>query len=146
MERDLLALPVRLGGLGVCDPSKKSAVHYTTCETIATPLVQLIIEQSLVYTPEVKAAQTRMRSNARKVHRQHEARMASDLTESLPTKFQRKEPPVGFQPCPSQIMGLSCTKGPSETPCACGMLGDHRTYHPTVSVANTSPSCMLSAA
>ena len=88
-ERDLLALPVRLGGLGIFDPSKRSAVHYATCETIATPLVQLIIEQSPAYTPEVKAAQTRMRSNARKVHRQYEARMASDLNESLPTKQQK---------------------------------------------------------
>ena len=38
-ERDMLALPPRLGGLGISDPSKKSALHYSTCETISAPLV-----------------------------------------------------------------------------------------------------------
>ena len=30
-ERDLLALPAHLGGLGITDPCKKSAIHYSTC-------------------------------------------------------------------------------------------------------------------
>ena len=41
-ERDLLALPARLGGLGIFDPCKKSAMlHYSTCETITTLIVRL---------------------------------------------------------------------------------------------------------
>ena len=64
-ERKLLALPAHLGGLGIFDPSKKSTLHYSTCETISAPLVHLILNQSEEYAPEVKEAQTRMRHNAR---------------------------------------------------------------------------------
>ena len=42
-ERELLALPDRLGGLGIFDPTKKSTLHYSTCETISAPLVHLIL-------------------------------------------------------------------------------------------------------
>ena len=63
-ERELLALPARLGELGIFDPSKKSTLHYSVCETISAPLVHLILDQSRVYAPEVKEAQTRMRHNA----------------------------------------------------------------------------------
>ena len=84
-----MALPARLGGLGIFDPSKKSALHYSTCETISAPLVRLILDQSEAYAPEVKEAQTRMRNNAQKFHRQCEARAANDLEENLPTKLQK---------------------------------------------------------
>ena len=88
-ERDLLALPARLGGLGIFDPGKKSTLHYSTCETITAPLVRLILDQTEAYAPEVKADQTRRRNNARKFHRQLEARTANDLKETLPTKLQK---------------------------------------------------------
>ena len=124
-ERDLLALPARLGGLGIFDPCKKSTLHYSTCETISAPLVRLILDQAEAYTPEVKAAQARSRNNARKFHRQLEARTANDLKENLPTKLQKaltisseKEPLVGSQLYPSLNMDLPCIKGPSGMPYA----------------------------
>ena len=88
-ERDLLALPARHGVLGIFDPCRKSALHYFTCDTISAPLVCLILDQSEAYTPEVKAAQTRIRNNARKFHRQYEARTANNLKENLPAKLQK---------------------------------------------------------
>ena len=59
------------------------------CETISAPLVRLIQDQAEAYASEVKAAQTRMRNNARKFQRQYEARAASDLKDNLPTKLQK---------------------------------------------------------
>ena len=82
----MLALPARLGGL---DPCRTSALHYSTCETISAPLVRLILDQSETYAPEIKEAQARMRNNARKFHRQYEARTANDLKEDLSTKLQK---------------------------------------------------------
>ena len=79
IERDLLALPARLGGLGSFDPSKKSVLQYSMCETISDLLVRLILDQSETFTLEVDEAQSRTRNNARKFHRQHEARTAEDL-------------------------------------------------------------------
>ena len=85
----MLALPARLGGLGILDPCRTSALHYSTCETISAPLVRLILDQSETYAPEIKEAQARMRNNARKFHRQYEARTANDLKEDLSTKLQK---------------------------------------------------------
>ena len=88
-ERDLLVLPARLGGLGILDPCKKSMLQYSTCEKISAPLVCLILDQSEVYTPEVKAAQARMRNHVRKLHKDFEAKTANDVKERLPTKLQK---------------------------------------------------------
>ena len=71
-ERDMLALPAHLGGLGVSDPCKKSMLHYSMCKTISAPLLCLILEQSEAYALEVKEAQARMGNNAQKFHRLYE--------------------------------------------------------------------------
>ena len=89
MERNMLALPARHGGLGILDPCRTSELHYSTCETISAPLVPLILDQSETYAPEIKEAQARMSNNARKFHRQYEARTANDLKEDLSTKLQK---------------------------------------------------------
>ena len=153
MEKDMLALPARLGGLGILDPCRTSALHYSTCETISAPLVRLILDQSETYAPEIKEAQARMRNNAQKFHRQYEARTANDLKETYepscrrPSLFAlRKEPQVGSQLYPSPNMGLPYIKGPSRMPCACGTFGDHHIYPPTASVASILPSNMHLAA
>lgn len=44
-ERDLLALPVRLGGLGPHDPSAMSPESRLSSETVAAPPVELLISQ-----------------------------------------------------------------------------------------------------
>ena len=44
--RDLLALPVCLGGLGVTDPTCLSDFHHTSSKNVSAPLVSLILEQS----------------------------------------------------------------------------------------------------
>lgn len=59
------------------------------CETISAPLVRLILKQAEAYAPEVKAAQMRMRNNARKFQRQYEARIANDPKDNLPTMLQK---------------------------------------------------------
>ena len=90
-ERNLLALPARLGGFGILDPCKKSTLHYSTCQKISTPLVCLILDQSEAYTPEVMAAQARLRNDAHKLNRQHEEQTATNLKENLPTKLKRAQ-------------------------------------------------------
>ena len=60
--RDLLALPVRLGGLGIVNPSKQATLHQNASEKITTPLTDLILAQSQEYTPQVKAEQIRAKN------------------------------------------------------------------------------------
>ena len=59
-------------------------VYYTTLHAKV-----LILDQSEEYTPEVKAAQTRLRNNAQKFHRQYKVRTANDLKENLPIRLQK---------------------------------------------------------
>lgn len=58
-DRDLLALPVHLGGLGIIDPCHQSTVNNSMSEEITASLVALILQQSQAYTPEAKAEQLR---------------------------------------------------------------------------------------
>ncbi len=81
-ERQLLA---RLGGLGISNPSERSTLHYSTCETIAGPI-----------GPKVKRDQVRMKSNAQKFRRQIDERTASDLKETLPTSFWGRDRQSAF--------------------------------------------------
>ena len=87
--RDLLALPVRLGGLGITNPSKQSASHYCASESITGPLANLILQQSHSYPAETKAEQITGQKNARTHRRRAEQRMANELLEKLPTALQK---------------------------------------------------------
>lgn len=84
-----MALPAHLGGLGIINPSERSASHHTTCETITAPLVTLILNQSEAYTPETKAMQTRAKNNACSIRRHCESRTASELKSNPPNHLQK---------------------------------------------------------
>ena len=87
--RDLMALPVRLGGLGVINPSRQSTAHNNMSKKITAPLVALILQQSHVLSPETKDEQLRARKDSRTLRRQRESAAASDLKERLPRNLQR---------------------------------------------------------
>ena len=87
--RDLMALPARLGGIGVFNPSRRSTSHYRNSQAITTPLTDLIIQQSTVCSPEIERAQTVARRHAHNVKRQHEKREAEELIDRLPPDLQR---------------------------------------------------------
>lgn len=55
--RELLALPVRLGGLGINNPSGDTTAHHDASKKITAPLTALIVEQSYQYTNTMKAEQ-----------------------------------------------------------------------------------------
>ena len=59
--RDVMAFPVRLGGLGIINPFQRSEAQNITSEKITAPLVDLILRQSHSYPPEEKAEQLQAR-------------------------------------------------------------------------------------
>ena len=63
IERDLLALPVRLGGLGLHDPSSLSTESFQSSKHITAPLVALIISQDLEKTPDYDTISTIKKGN-----------------------------------------------------------------------------------
>ena len=87
--RDLLALPVRLGGLGLGNPCKQCSVHFRSSKSITTPLTNLILQQSHSYPAEVKAQQIRAQNSARNQRRASEQRQAKELQEKLSPSLQR---------------------------------------------------------
>ena len=44
-ERDLLALPPRLGGLGLVNPTKEVEIEQANSQHVTAPLVTCIVEQ-----------------------------------------------------------------------------------------------------
>ena len=80
IERDLLALPVRLGGMGISNPIKQASQHHSTSLKVTAPLVALILQQSSNAIPaELAHAQRLAKHEARKVHRQQQANEAEQV-------------------------------------------------------------------
>ena len=84
--RDLLALPARLGGLGITNPSKQTTSHFDASKKITAPLVALITQQSHSYPLEAKAKQARAKRNIHILHRQQDETAAADLKSTLSSK------------------------------------------------------------
>ena len=87
-DRDLMAVPVRFGGLGIIDPCRQSTANNKS-EKITAPLVALILQQSHTYSSETKAEQLRARKDTRTLRRQQEATAASELKDKLPSNLQK---------------------------------------------------------
>ena len=87
--RDLIALPARLGGLGISNPCKQCSDHFHSSESITAPLSNLILQQSHSYPAEVKEEQIKAPNCTRNHTRSSELRRANDLQEKLPSSLQR---------------------------------------------------------
>lgn len=57
-ERKLLALPTRLGGLGIPNPTKSASCLFDSSQQVIAPLTALILEQNMCYPSRVVNEQT----------------------------------------------------------------------------------------
>ena len=87
VERDLLALPVRLGGLGIIDPVQASSSEYEASVNVTGPLVSNIMEQ-VHQPPDTMEVRTRQLC-ARKQKDDHLKEKSEQVNNSLPTKTKR---------------------------------------------------------
>jgi len=69
-ERNLFALPSRLGGLGVVDPVSYSLFQFASCTKVTIPLVHLIQQQSRTYSVEVLSSQIEAKRTILGTHHQ----------------------------------------------------------------------------
>ena len=82
-ERDLLALPVRLGGLGIRNPVRAADEEYCASMAVSNPLVKLITSQTPKYTDEVIVDQMNAKASI-KAKRRHSQKCDADrLSQSL---------------------------------------------------------------
>ena len=90
-ERDLLALPARLGGIGIINPSSISVttLHNTSSQSISAPLVSLVHQQSSTTPAGTRDLQRSAKTLASKARRQYETDIATNLSERVPRNLQR---------------------------------------------------------
>jgi len=89
LERDLLALPARVGGLGITNPVHLSSVEFEASTKVTGPLQSLILSQTGVYSEDVRCAQLSLKSA---VQRSKSAVMVSSrdaLLEQAPPSLKR---------------------------------------------------------
>jgi len=81
-DRDLFALPARLGGLGLRNPARFSNSEYSASKLISEPLVKLILGKRAEYT-RVFADQTAAKSTVHQLRRQQAVRATAELKPTL---------------------------------------------------------------
>ena len=89
VTRDLLALPARLGGLSIANPTKSCQYDYSGSTTIAGPLTALISDQCDEYAYECIAAQLAAKTETRTNKRNLEKEAALAVRDLLPDSMQR---------------------------------------------------------
>ena len=142
IDRELLALPARLGGLGIVNPTKLSSSEYLASANISAPLRDLILEQNHEYSFECLEAQVNAKRDAHKQNRDIAKSSATTLRATIPKSLQRamdlaqeKGASSWLTSLPLEEFGLTLHKGafrdaialrygwqPLHTPtsCACG--------------------------
>ena len=89
LERNLLSLPARLGGIGLTNPTEVSTSEFAASQDITQPLSDLIAHQISSYPPAVMNKQLAIKVNVKKVKRQHLSLLAANLKPNLSTPLQR---------------------------------------------------------
>ncbi|XP_068696931.1 uncharacterized protein [Montipora foliosa] len=97
-ERDLVALPVRMGGLGLINPSESADAEYSASIRVSAPLVSKIEEQSHETPDEAEVQRLVYATRREKDHGLREE--LEEVKAMLPDKTQR-------------AMDLACEKGAS---------------------------------
>ena len=87
-ERALLALPIRLGGLGIADPQTISDFEFAASERITSPLVGLILKQDMSFGCHVVDAQHLAKAEVIASKRQASEERAASVCDSLPSDLK----------------------------------------------------------
>ena len=87
-ERDLLALPPRLGGLGLVNPTKEVEIEQANSQHVTAPLVTNIVEQN----ENISDIKEEMKQRKREAHNskcKHQQEAATALKSELPAALLR---------------------------------------------------------
>ena len=84
LERDLFSLPVQMGGHGLCDPSSIADFEFEASVSIASPLIQEIIQQRTKFSAAVLGDQRQAKVDVVSSWHQQQASCLSELMSLLP--------------------------------------------------------------
>ena len=82
-ERDLYALPVHLGGLGLVNPCSAASSSFHDSERLTAPLVALIAAQCMTQTVD-RDQVCHLKQSIRKNNRDHQTLLADTLCSQFP--------------------------------------------------------------
>lgn len=88
-ERNLLALPVRLGGLGIANPSLHADQEHAASLSVTAPLRELFNSPGVPYSFEVWEEQFNARSAVWRDRDANANTMADELKEALPPSLKK---------------------------------------------------------
>ena len=83
LERDLFSLPVRMGGLGLCDPSSIADFEFDASVSITSPLIHDIIQQRTKFSVEVLSDQRQAKVDVVSSRHRWQASRESELMSLL---------------------------------------------------------------
>ena len=89
LERQLLSLPARLGGIGVANPIVRCNMEYNASQELCRPLVDHILQGYLSYPSAVIQEQLLAKATNKNNRQQLEKELASNLQSSLSPTLQR---------------------------------------------------------
>ena len=89
LERNLFALPARLGGLGIGNPTLLSSVEFSALNKITEPLQSLILSQSGIYSNNVRNMQISLKSDIRHLKSSNSLSAKADLLGRAPANLKR---------------------------------------------------------
>ena len=89
LERDLFALPVWMGGLGLCNPSTIADFEYTSSVSVTSSLIHEIIQQRMCFSATVFSAQHQAKTDVVSSRNQRWVSEVSRLTPLLPNNLHR---------------------------------------------------------
>ena len=143
-ERALLALPIRLGGLGIVDPQTVSDFKFAASEKVTSPLVGLILRQAMSFGCHVVDAQHLAKSEVIASKHQAAEERATSVCDSLPSDMKRMISLLNEKGASSWLSALSVgmvllsTRVLFEMPFSCIMGGSLLGYLYIVFVARVS--------
>ena len=118
VERELLALPVRLGGMGLVNPMSESTHAFEASKRITAPLVALIVAQTpnqALQRNELLKEKNRIKNRIKKSRRELQEQCAQDIHGQLNPQLQRSvelaQEKHGSRFCRWLNMGFFYTRG-----------------------------------
>ena len=88
LERDLLALPIRLGGIGLYNPAAIAPTTFQASQHLTAPLVAMIIAKEVNQTIDPDSISA-VKKNIRKSNRQRQVQLAVNVYDQLPPQLKR---------------------------------------------------------
>ena len=88
-ERELFALPIKFGGLGLGNPTKTANAQYSSSQRVTAPLTALILQQEHSYPSCIAIEQKVIKSKIKGQRREQEKEDAERVRAKLPVEMQR---------------------------------------------------------